>query len=207
MMVIEKKNRGLLFVLVAILCFMYILVFVGGMHSANDAVVQYAKKITAGYSECIYSVEIGENGVEPLALVGGDGITQPIYMDEEMLTNEKLMLGFYMATYARENMGKLYVELRQEDEIQTYVTEMEEMEDNADINLVFSTERFYEGTINVRIYSPDSTWENCVALYLTNDSSTYDAIYMNGEQIEKNAVIRVCVPSRLTKSDFEYVSL
>lgn len=199
---IKVKSRKLLVILSLILGFMYILTYSGGMLQADDALV-YLGKTVSGFTEQIYSVKIGETGTEVLPLIGNEGITQPIYMNEETLSNETLMLGIYMATYNRENYGTLYVELSQEDEKKTYKIEMEEIEDNSEMRLLFDTENFQAGEVEVRLYSLDSTGENCVALYTVDNTDIYSALYFNGEKIERNAVIQVYIPSEFAISEFK----
>ena len=199
---IKEKSKQLLVILCIIVGIMYSLAYSGIMRSADDALAQFGRDV-AGYAERIYYVKAGEMVVLPI--IGEQGVVQPIYMDEQMLSNDTLMLGIYMATYNRENKGSLLVELKQEGEKQIYKMEMEEIEDNSEIRLIFDTEYFREGEIEIRIYSLDSTGKNCVALYAVEDTDTYSGLYLNGEKTERNAIIQVYVPSKYAKSKFEMI--
>lgn len=197
-----NKNRKLLIVFVMILCMMYIFASTGLMFCADDALAQYGKAL-AGYEERIYNVKMGENSIEVIPIIGAEGVEQSITVDEEMLSNDTLMLGLYMATYARENTGRLYVEISQGSEIQTYEMDMGDVEDNTEMKLLFSTAKFHAGEINVRVYSPDGNGENCVGLYTVDNLETYGEIFVNGEETDKNAVIQLYVPSKYAVSKFK----
>lgn len=199
-----NKNRKLLIVFVVILCLMYIFAVSGLMFRTDEAVAQYGKAL-AGYEERIYNVKMGESGIEVLPIIGAEGMVQSIAVDEEILSNDTLMLGLYMATYARENKGRLYVEISQGSEVQTYQMDMGEVEDNTEMKLLFSTAKFHAGEINVRVYSPDGNGENCVGLYTVDNLETYGEIFVNGEETDKNAVIQLYVPSKYAASKFEMI--
>lgn len=198
------KKRGILVIFVGILCLMYVLAASGLMFRADDTLAGYGKML-AGYEEKLYSVEIGENGVEVLPILGAEGVLQTISVDEKMLSNDTLMLGLYMATYDRQNEGRLCVEISQGNERQVYEMDMKDVEDNAEIRLIFSTQGFRAGEINVRLYSPDGTGENCVALYAVDNVETYEEIWVNGEKTEMNAVIHVYIPSKYASGKFQRV--
>lgn len=203
-MEIINKKRKLLIVFVVILCLMYIFAVSGLMFHTDDALAQYGKEL-AGYKERIYNVKMGESGIEVFPIIGAEGVIQPIAVDEEILSNDTLMLGLYMATYARENTGRLCVEISQGDESQTYEIDMGEVEDNTEMKLLFSTQNFRVGEINVRVYSPDGNGENCVALYAVDNLETYEEIIINGEKTDKNAVIQLYVPSKYATSKFKMI--
>lgn len=195
---INDKSVFLL-ILMLILAVMYILAASGCMLRANKAVAQL-EKVFLGYSDRVY--EVVPKDLEALPIVDGY-IEQSINMGEEISENETLMLGFLMATYERKNVGKLYVELIQENETEVFEIDMENIADNEECRLIFHTEKFHSGELKVKIYSDDSTWENCVALYAANNLDTYEALCVSGEKTGKNAVIQVYIPSIFAKSDFE----
>ena len=188
-------------ILMAVLIVMYLLAICGNICWVDRKIAQFGK-VLAGYSEIIYEVDTQEQGLEAVPIMGEGDIEQAIFLDGDMLESEKLLLGFRMATYGRMNSGTLYVELRQGEYIEEFETDIENIDDNEEMYLLFSTQAFEEGEISVKLYSPESSGENCVAVYTINNCEMYPQLCIDGQQTDKNAVIQVYVPSDFAKSDF-----
>lgn len=198
---LDEKGVFLL-VLIIVLILMYLLAESGIMRWIDRKVAQAGKELN-GYSDIIYEVESKEQLLEVIPILGDDCVEQRIFLNDEMLQSENLMLGFRMATYERKNEGKLYVKLRQEKYIEEFEMDMECINDNQEMYLLFSTQYFKEGDISVEMYSPESTGDNCVALYAINNFELYPKLYVNGQEMDKNAVIQVYIPSNFAKSDLQ----
>lgn len=188
--------------LFAIISIMFLLAFSGIMAQIDHAVAQLGRA-AAGYIDLICQTNGQAGEVEPI--LQNMYLEQPIILDKRITENRKLMLGIKMATYARQNIGKLYVDIYQGGKTETFEIDMERVADNKENRLIFHTDGYQEGEIRVKIYSYDSTGENCIGIYVTDDLSAYDALSMNGEEINKNADIRVYIPSKYAKSEFRQV--
>lgn len=201
-----KENRmqkmDLLFLLIMIVGVMFLMAANGVISRLTHAAAQYAKE-SAGYLEKVYMADTKSDAPQAMPVMGTGYLEQPIYLSQEMCGSGQVMLGLKMATYDRKNTGELYAACIQESEEKIFVMDMEKIRDNSEVKLLFSTENFQEGYLNVKLYAPQSSGENCVALYVVENTNTYLPLYVNGEQTEKNAVIAVYLPSKYANSDFE----
>lgn len=198
----DIKNRSIFLaaLLGMVMGWMFLFAFIGGMRKTGDAAAHFAMEL-AGYTKRIQMADTKGEALEAVPILG-TGIEQPVFLSEEMQAQEQGMLGFKMASYNRENHGTLYVELVQKNVSQSFQMEMEQVRDNGEMRLLFEPGLFQVGELKVRIYAPESTGENCVAVYAASNAKGYLPLFANGEKIDKNAVIYSYIPSKYARSDF-----
>lgn len=199
--IIEKSSIFLSLLLVFVLGTLFTVEHSGGMKKINAAVVRFCKEC-AGYTQRIHTVDTKEEDLQVLPLLGTGILEQTIFFGEEIQEQKQLMFGIKMATYARKNNGILYVELEQGEQRQCYQMELEQVQDHEEMRLLFYTGQFQAGEVLVRIYAPESTGENCVAVYAVGNTKVYCPLVVNGEETSKNAVINSYIPSKYAHSDF-----
>lgn len=198
---IDSSSMILPALLTLIMGVMFALVFCNEMQKINAAVAQLCME-WAGYKARINIVVTKEQEIEVLPVLGTGVLEQPLFFGKELQEQKQLMLGIKMAAYDRKNYGTLYVELVQGKVSQCFQMEMNQVRDNGEMRLLFETEPFQEGEIRARIYAPESTGENCVAVYAVGNTKDYLPLVVNGEMTYKNAVICSYIPSKYARSDF-----
>lgn len=157
-----------------------------------------------GYESKEYIVS-GKN-ITPIALMMGVNIEQEIYLSEEIVTHDSIMLEIDFANYERINHGQLVCEIHQEDVVKVFVTEMSQITENMTLRLITDTEGLEKGNITVNMYAPLATGENCIAVYALQNASVYPGLIVCGEETSQNACIDIMIPSGFAKSDFHKVN-
>lgn len=157
-----------------------------------------------GYESKEYIVS-GKN-ITPVALMMGINIEQEIYLSDEIVAHDSIMLEIDFANYERVNDGQLVCEIHQDDVVKVFVTEMSKITKNMTLRLVTDTEGFKKGNITINMYAPLATGDNCVAVYVVVDADRYPPLRVCGEETKQNACIDLAIPSAFAKSDFHSVN-
>lgn len=129
-------------------------------------------------------------------------VEQKIFITDEMLEEKYLLFQFSVGNYERINKGKLIIEVEQNSKIQVYEINMNEIEKDKDLRLVLNTENYFEGDMILRIYSPDATDDNCIAISLVEKDLLFDNVCIDDMIVEKNWAIDIYMPTTDLISDF-----
>lgn len=160
-------------------------------------------KNVAGYEERITMTKT--QGREPIPILGTEYIEQEIYIGEEVINAGKLMLEIDVANYVRINQGELYVDIKQGDVLQTYVTDVSKITTDKMIRLVADVKNYEAGNVCVKFYAPTATSDNCIAVYVLNDLEVYTNLNVNGTITDKNACIDLAIPADHVIGDFVFI--
>lgn len=205
-MIDKKKYITVIISFIMILIFVLFLVLhnVGIMRNVSNEIEQVGREC-AGYKEKIYIVK-GKDKV-PMPIFGAEYIEQEIYLQKKVLESNNLMLEIHVANYDRINEGEFYVQISQNEKSIVYLTEMNQITENKNLRLFFDSGDWEAGYIKLKLYSPDSTAENCIAVYTRMQPETYPNMYVNGEEMNANICADLLVPSKFAKSDFNQIKI
>lgn len=196
-----KKMTVSLFMVVLLFVFMQMIGFLPMLSNS-------AKKIglaIVGYESKVHFVE--GKFLIPIAMMMGVNIEQEIYLPQEVVDREKIMLEIDVANYDRINQGQLVLEIHQGDTVKVFVTDMSLIKKNKTLRLISDTMGLKKGNIIVNMYAPEATGENCVAVYTVSNEKVYSGLIVCGEDTESNACIDLAIPSKFAKSDFTQVNI
>lgn len=152
-------------------------------------------------------VNAGTSSRIALGLMTGVNVEQDIYLTEEMLEAEELMLGIGVTNYQRENDGYMYVQVMQDDLCKVFQLDIEAVKGEGAVTLLLKTADWKEGSLKLKIYTTYSTNANCLGLFVMNNTKNYPPVVINGEETKQNASVDIMVPSIFAKPDFKEVGL
>ena len=205
MLTIIKQNESIKLIITMLLVLMFYMGMqsVGVLQKVTDAADTLGMTLV-GYEskEYIVSGKI----LTPVALMMGINIEQEIYLSEEIVAHDSIMLEIDFANYERVNTGQLVCEIHQDDIVKVFVTEMSQITENMTLRLISDTEGFQKGNIIINMYAPLATGDNCVAVYAIESTDRYPALRVCGEETKQNACIDLAIPSAFAKSDFHSVN-
>lgn len=162
-------------------------------------------KAIAGYKSREYVV--GTTNRTPIAMLQGIYIEQEIFLEEDVLENDEIMLEIDVANYERINEGQLCLEIYQDDVKKVFVSNMADIKEDKTLRLIVDTKRWTEGNVYVNIYCPTGTGDNCIAVYAVTNTKVYSELNVSGEITNQNACIDLVIPSDFAKSDFVQVDV
>ena len=202
----EMKSLERYIKLGMLLCTIFCAFLIGNRFGLDDGVskglVKLGKNI-AGYEERITMTKT--QGREPIPILGSEYIEQDIYIGENVVKAGKMMLEIDVANYVRINHGELYVDIKQGEVVQTYVTDVSKITEDKTIRLVVDMNDYKEGEVSVKFYAPAATSDNCIAVFVINDLEVYKELNHNGTFVEKNACIDLAIPANHVRADFVFL--
>lgn len=119
----------------------------------------------------------------------GTRIEQFISIPEDLNGNKELNVLIFMATFCRNNHGKLNIYLIQNGLSEKKCVNTLEIKDNEFFKIKFNKNPFKKGHAILIIKSVDNTEGNAVTAYLTNDTSI-GTVSINGKLVNKSLVIK-----------------
>ena len=198
------ETKKLTISLFAVLLVCILLQMLGVLPQISKSAKQVGLAV-AGYGSKIYTV--GEKFPEPVAMMMGVNIEQEIYLSQDVVDNEAIMLEIDVANYDRLNQGQVVVEIHQDNVVKVFVMDMSQVKKNMTLRLISDTKGFRAGNIVVNMYAPQATGENCIAVYTVKETTVYSGLIVCGEQTNSNACIDLAIPSSFAKSDFSQVNV
>lgn len=199
----ESESARLAITLILVAVIGMLLQWTGLMQKATSVAGAFGMAIV-GYESKEYVVS-GKNPT-PIAMMMGVSIEQEIYLTQDIVEYENIMLEIDVANYERINTGQLVCEIHQGDVVKVFVTDMSQIKENKTLRLISDTEGFKKGDIIINMYAPEATGENCVAVYTLSEVEVYPELIVNGKSINSNACMDLVIPSDFAKSDFVKVN-
>jgi len=123
-------------------------------------------------------------------ITAGNEISQNIIIPEDLSINNKLYVEILMATFSRENNGKIDIYLTQNNLSDKLRINMREIKDNEYLKIMFDKSPFKAGPATITIKGVDGIKNNAVTAYLTNDAPWGGAL-VNGRQLRESLVLKI----------------
>ena len=179
-----------LFLIVCVLCFVF-LDGVGTVNWLHNSVKKFAV-ITMGYEDGL----LAENDVETkwCPLREGMVLSSEVYVDEEYLSNSKLMFEMMVGNYNRINHGDLFMSFKHGADTFIYRMDLSSIKNDRKVRCIMDSSILKEGDVYISIWAEYDNGDEFVAL------STYCA--NNVSDTIEDVKVDLFVPSFFAKSDF-----
>lgn len=137
----------------------------------------------------------GEN-VQDIGVLTKDRlIEQNLFINEDMIYYDELVVEIQVATYQRKNFSKIYFEFDQEDGLQeVFEIDASTLKDNQIIELKIDMKDAIEGYCKMRIYSDTDRGDSAVTFYTVTETPFSRFVSIDGERQDRNLLMKVYTP-------------
>ena len=122
-------------------------------------------------------------------------IEQNLFINEDMIYYDELVVEIQVATYQRKNFSKIYFEFDQEDGLQeVFEIDASTLKDNQIIELKIDMKDAIEGYCKMRIYSDTDRGDSAVTFYTVTETPFSRFVSIDGERQDRNLLMKVYTP-------------